>query len=148
MADLDLDELEQLRRASEVPGASNAAVEYAFGLILAAPALIAAARAAQHRGETLERVAEAVGYPRGAHYGDVLGRIDEIVAERDRLRALCREAADRLVPPGTPPRRFTDRCPGCGERFGLNCAGEGISDCGYGETVDLSDRLRAAGGGT
>lgn len=40
-----------------------------------------------HRGETLERVAEAVGYPRGAHYGDVLGRIDELVAERDRLRA-------------------------------------------------------------
>lgn len=111
MADLDLDELERLIAAASprpwriepllrdylagavdgenrnVADMRRADAWLVVALANAAPALIAAARAAQHRGETLGRVAEAVGYPRDAHYGDVLGRIDEIVAERDRLRA-------------------------------------------------------------
>ena len=95
MGDLDLDELERLCAAASTRE-RNAWLVYVGVLVKAAPALIAAARAAQHRGETLERIAEAVGYPRDAHYGDVLGRLDEIVAERDRLRALCREAAGYL----------------------------------------------------
>ena len=60
--------------------------------------------ASTHRGEALERVAEAVGYPRGAHYADVLGRIDDLVSEVARLRAdLARVSEELGLPPGIGP---------------------------------------------
>lgn len=163
MADLDLDELERLIAAASpgpwriepllrdylagavdgenrnVADMRRADAWLVVALANAAPALIAAARAAQHRGETLGRVAEAVGYPRDAHYGDVLGRIDELVAELDRLRALCREAATAAT---AVPITASYSCRGCGALGSRECE----IGCWVPRLGQMIRRLNEAGG--
>jgi hypothetical protein len=52
--------------------------------------------------EDMDRIAAAVAYPPGANYGDILGKIDELRAENERLTRELSECGATLAERWTP----------------------------------------------
>jgi hypothetical protein len=52
--------------------------------------------------EDMDRIAAAVGYPPGSNYGDLLGKIDELRAENERLTRELSECGATLAERWTP----------------------------------------------